>query len=62
MELEQKYTFLYRSRASPKLPTWITSVSVFRPCRSPPPSDRDCATLLAPWGLSEGRFVLLFLL
>lgn len=24
--------------------------------------DRDCATLLAPHGLSEGRFVLLFLL
>ena len=62
MELEQKYLALIQEAQRRKLPDVDGIRLCFQTLSLASRIDRDCATLLAPHGLSEGRFVLLFLL
>ncbi|MDR2872388.1 MAG: MarR family transcriptional regulator, partial [Xanthomonadaceae bacterium] len=60
--LEQKYTTLLDS-AGAKIPTSIAGIRLcFEVLALASAIDRDCAVRLGAHGLSEGRFVLLFLL
>ncbi|WP_227852780.1 MarR family winged helix-turn-helix transcriptional regulator [Klebsiella oxytoca] len=62
MELEQKHLSLLQE-AERHQPADVDNIRLcFQTLSLAAAIDRDCATLLAPWGLSEGRFVLLFLL
>ena len=60
--LEQKYLALLQEAQRRKLPDVEGIRLCFRTLSLATAIDRDCAALLAPHGLSEGRFVLLFLL
>lgn len=62
MQLEQKYLALIDEAQRRKLPDVDGIQLCFQVLSLSAHIDRDCATLLAPHGLSEGRFVLLFLL
>lgn len=62
MKLEQKYLSLIQEAGRRKLPDVEGIRLCFQTLSLAAAIDRDCATLLAPHGLSEGRFVLLFLL
>jgi len=62
MQLEQKYLALIDEAQRRKLPDIDGIQLCFQVLSLSTHIDRDCATLLAPHGLSEGRFVLLFLL
>lgn len=62
MELEQKYLSLLEEAERHQLADVDNIRLCFQTLSLAAAIDRDCATLLAPWGLSEGRFVLLFLL
>jgi MarR family transcriptional repressor of emrRAB len=62
MELEQKYTALIQEAQRRNLPDVDGIGLCFKTLSLAAAIDRDCARLLAPHGLSEGRFVLLFLL
>ncbi|MHA7684565.1 MarR family winged helix-turn-helix transcriptional regulator [Cupriavidus sp. PET2-C1] len=60
--LEQKYLALLNEAERRQLPDLDSIQLCFRALSLASAIDRDCAALLAPHGLSEGRFVLLFLL
>ncbi|OZB53982.1 MAG: MarR family transcriptional regulator [Stenotrophomonas sp. 14-69-23] len=60
--LEQKYLALLQEAQRRQLPDVEGIQLCFRTLSLATAIDRDCAALLAPHGLSEGRFVLLFLL
>ncbi|WP_211462923.1 MarR family winged helix-turn-helix transcriptional regulator [Collimonas silvisoli] len=60
--LEQKYLSLLDEADRRKLPDLENIGLCFQMLSLAAAIDRDCAALLAPHGLSEGRFVLLFLL
>ncbi|MDF3834963.1 MarR family transcriptional regulator [Cupriavidus basilensis] len=60
--LEQKYLALLNEAERRKLPDLDSIRLCFQALSLASAIDRDCAALLAPHGLSEGRFVLLFLL
>ena len=62
MDLEQKYQALLGEAQRRQLPDVDSIRLCFQTLSLAAAIDRDCATLLAPHGLSEGRFVLLFLL
>ena len=62
MKLEQKYLALIQEAQQRKMPDVDGIRLCFQTLSLAAGIDRDCATLLAPHGLSEGRFVLLFLL
>lgn len=62
MVLEQKYQALLGEAARRQLPDVEGIRLCFQTLSLASAIDRDCAALLAPHGLSEGRFVLLFLL
>lgn len=62
MELEQKYNALIQEVQRRNLPDVDGIGLCFQTLSLAAAIDRDCARLLAPHGLSEGRFVLLFLL
>ncbi len=62
MSLEQKYQALLDEAARQQLPDVEGIRLCFQTLSLASAIDRDCAALLAPHGLSEGRFVLLFLL
>lgn len=62
MELEQKYLSLLQEARRLQLAGVDRIRLCFQTLSLAAAIDRDCAMLLAPWGLSEGRFVLLFLL
>jgi len=62
MELEQKYRALLQEAERHQLADLDNIRLCFQTLSLAAAIDRDCAALLAPWGLSEGRFVLLFLL
>ncbi|MCL2657332.1 MAG: MarR family transcriptional regulator [Betaproteobacteria bacterium] len=62
MELEQKYLALLQEAWRRQLPDLESLRLCFQALSLASAIDRDCATMLAPHGLSEGRFVLLFLL
>lgn len=62
MELAQKYTALLQEAKQRQRPDVDSMALCFRTLSLAAAIDRDCAALLAPHGLSEGRFVLLFLL
>ncbi|ABF90671.1 transcriptional regulator, MarR family [Myxococcus xanthus DK 1622] len=62
MNLEQKYEALLHEAKRRQLPDVAGIRLVFQTLSLASAIDRDCAALLAPHGLSEGRFVLLFLL
>nr|CAD61124.1 putative transcription regulator [Cupriavidus oxalaticus] len=62
MKLEQKYSALIQEAQRRKMPDVEGIRLCFQTLSLAAGIDRDCATLLAPHGLSEGRFVLLFLL
>ncbi|MFV0679472.1 MarR family winged helix-turn-helix transcriptional regulator [Ottowia sp.] len=62
MALEQKYQALLQQAQQRQLPDIEGIRLCFQTLSLAARIDRDCATLLAPHGLSEGRFVLLFLL
>ena len=62
MELEQKYNALIQEAQRRNLPDVNGIGLCFQTLSLAAAIDRDCARLLAPHGLSEGRFVLLFLL
>lgn len=62
MSLEQKYQALLDEAARRQLPDVEGIRLCFQTLSLASAIDRDCAALLAPHGLSEGRFVLLFLL
>ena len=62
MKLEQKYLALIQEAKRRKLPDVEGIRLCFQTLSLSAAIDRDCAALLAPHGLSEGRFVLLFLL
>lgn len=62
MNLEQKYTALLHEAQRRKMADIENLQLCFQTLSLASSIDRDCATLLAPYGLSEGRFVLLFLL
>lgn len=62
MELEQKYNALIQEAQRRQLPDVDGIGLCFQTLSLAAAIDRDCARLLAPHGLSEGRFVLLFLL
>ncbi|MEN4904569.1 MarR family transcriptional regulator [Luteimonas sp. TWI1416] len=62
MELEQKYRALLQQAEQRQLPDVDGMALCFRTLSLAAAIDRDCAALLAPYGLSEGRFVMLFLL
>ena len=60
--LEQKYLALLDAAKRRQLPDLDSIRLCFQTLSLASAIDRDCAALLAPHGLSEGRFVLLFLL
>ncbi|MBX3198911.1 MAG: MarR family transcriptional regulator [Labilithrix sp.] len=60
--LEQKYVALLQEAQRRRLPDLDGIRLCFQTLSLASAIDRDCAELLAPHGLSEGRFVLLFLL
>ncbi|EHP41822.1 MarR family transcriptional regulator [Cupriavidus basilensis OR16] len=60
--LEQKYVALLNEAERRRLPDLDSIQLCFRALSLAATIDRDCAALLAPHGLTEGRFVLLFLL
>lgn len=62
MALEQKYQALLQEAQCRQLPDVEGIRLCFQTLSLASAIDRDCAALLAPHGLSEGRFVLLFLL
>lgn len=62
MNLEQKYQALLQEAQRRELPDVAGIRLCFQTLSLASAIDRDCATLLAPHGLSEGRFVILFLL
>ncbi|RFA26625.1 MarR family transcriptional regulator [Alkalilimnicola ehrlichii] len=62
MNLEQKYLALLQEAQRRQLPDLESIRLCFQTLSLATAIDRDCAALLAPHGLSEGRFVLLFLL
>ncbi len=62
MRLEQKYLALIQEAQRRKMPDVEGIRLCFQTLSLATAIDRDCAMLLAPHGLSEGRFVLLFLL
>ena len=62
MKLEQKYHALIKEAQQRKMPNVEGIRLCFQTLSLAAGIDRDCAVLLAPHGLSEGRFVLLFLL
>ncbi|MET4578948.1 MarR family winged helix-turn-helix transcriptional regulator [Ottowia thiooxydans] len=62
MKLEQKYRALIQDAQRRKLPDLSGIELCFSTLSLAVGIDRNCAALLAPHGLSEGRFVLLFLL
>lgn len=62
MRLEQKYSALIQEAQRRKMPDVEGIRLCFQTLSLAAGIDRDCAVLLAPHGLSEGRFVLLFLL
>lgn len=62
MKLEQKYLALIQEAQRRKMPDVEGIHLCFQTLSLATAIDRDCALLLAPHGLSEGRFVLLFLL
>ncbi|MFT3803562.1 MAG: MarR family transcriptional regulator [Burkholderiaceae bacterium] len=62
MELEQKYRALIHEAQQREMPDVEGIRLCFQTLSLAARIDRDCAALLAPHGLSEGRFVLLFLL
>ncbi|SEI42228.1 DNA-binding transcriptional regulator, MarR family [Achromobacter sp. NFACC18-2] len=62
LELEQKYRALIQEAQRRNTPDVEGIFLCFQTLSLAAKIDRDCAALLAPHGLSEGRFVLLFLL
>lgn len=62
MLLRQKYQALLQEAQRRQLPDVEGIRLCFQTLSLASAIDRDCAALLAPHGLSEGRFVLLFLL
>ena len=62
MKLEQKYLALIQEALRRRMPDVEGIRLCFQTLSLATAIDRDCALLLAPHGLSEGRFVLLFLL
>ena len=62
MQLSQKYQALLDEAQRRQLPDVDGIRLCFQALSLAAAIDRDCAALLAPHGLSEGRFVLLFLL
>ena len=62
MQLEQKYKALLNEAEQRKIPGIEGIQLCFQTLSLASMIDRDCAIQLAPYGLSEGRFVLLFLL
>lgn len=62
MKLEQKYHALIKEAQQRRMPDVEGIRLCFQTLSLAAGIDRDCAVLLAPHGLSEGRFVLLFLL
>ncbi len=62
MDLAQKYQALLHEAQRRKLPDVAGIRLCFQTLSLASAIDRDCAALLAPHGLSEGRFVILFLL
>jgi len=62
MRLEQKYQALIQEAQQREVPDVDGIRLCFQTLSLAARIDRDCAALLAPYGLSEGRFVLLFLL
>lgn len=62
MVLEQKYLALLQEAERRQLPDLQGIRLCFQTLSLAARIDRDCAALLAPHGLSEGRFVMLFLL
>jgi DNA-binding MarR family transcriptional regulator len=62
VKLEQKYLALIQEAQQRKMPDVEGIQLCFQTLSLAAAIDRDCAALLAPHGLSEGRFVLLFLL
>ena len=62
MKLEQKYLALIQEAQQRSMPDLDGIRLCFQTLSLAAGIDRDCAALLAPHGLSEGRFVLLFLL
>jgi DNA-binding MarR family transcriptional regulator len=62
MQLEQKYQALLAEAGRRGLADVDSMRLCFQTLSLAARIDRDCAALLAPHGLSEGRFVLLFLL
>lgn len=62
MRLEQKYLSLLQEAQRRQLPDLQNIQLCFQTLSLAAAIDRDCASRLAPYALSEGRFVLLFLL
>jgi DNA-binding MarR family transcriptional regulator len=62
MQLAQKYNALLEEAQRRAMPDLGGIRLCFQTLSLAAGIDRDCAALLAPHGLSEGRFVLLFLL
>ncbi|MBP1131134.1 DNA-binding MarR family transcriptional regulator [Serratia sp. PL17] len=62
MKLEQKYLSLLQEAHQRQLPDLENIRLCFQTLSLASAIDRDCASLLAPYALSEGRFVMLFLL
>lgn len=62
MDLEQKYQALLHEAQLRQLPDVEGIRLCFQTLSLASAIDHDCAALLAPYDLSEGRFVLLFLL
>lgn len=60
--LEQKYLALLNEAELRQLPNLDGIHLCFQVLSLATAIDRNCAALLAPYGLSEGRFILLFLL
>ncbi len=62
IQLEQKYEALLQEAGQRQLPGLKSIRTCFQVLSLAGRIDRDCAAQLAPFGLSEGRFVVLFLL
>ena len=62
MKLEKKYEALLKQAQQRGLPDVLGIELCFQALSLAAAIDKDCAVQLAPHGLSEGRFVLLFLL
>lgn len=60
--MEQKYQALIQEAEHRQIPNIESIQLCFQTLSLAAAIDHDCATLLAPYGLSEGRFILLFLL